>query len=94
MKKPSAFILFSLLSLVLGFVAGAAVWLILKAIGLGTELLWTIIPGFLGGNQLAYNIVVCIIGAVLIGLLANKYGSLPHLTEEVFAIIKKRRLPV
>ena len=33
--------------------------------------------------------IVRIIGAVLIGLLATRFGPLPHLTEGVFAIIKK-----
>lgn len=82
------FFLLSLLSLALGFVSGAIVWLILKVITFCTDFIWEFIPGFINIHPLVYNLIVCCVGSVLIVLLARNVGDLPHLTEEVMEIIK------
>lgn len=88
-SKIVKFLLLSLLSLVLGFVCGAIVWVILKLINISTDFMWDFLPGVVNISPLIYNLLVCCIGAVLIALLARKIGDLPHLTEEVTEIIKK-----
>lgn len=99
-NKFIKFLLLSLLSLFLGFISGAIVWIILKVITFCTDFIWSFIPGVINIHPLVYNLIVCCIGAVLIVLLARKVGDLPHLTEEVMDIIKKDggysydRLPV
>lgn len=99
-NKIITFALLSLLSLILGFISGAIIWIILKLINFCTDFIWTLVPGYINIHPLAYNLIVCCIGAVLIVLLARKVGDLPHLSEEVMDIIKKdggypyNRLPV
>ena len=88
-SKIITFIVLSLLSLILGFVSGAIVWIILKLITLLTNVIWENIPGVINVHPLVYNLIVCCIGALLIVALARKVGNLPHLSEEVMGIIKK-----
>ena len=88
-NKIVKFLLLSLLSLVLGFVSGAIVWIILKIITFCTDFIWQFLPSFINIHPLFYNLIVCCVGAILIVLLARKFGDLPHLTEEVTEIIKK-----
>ena len=51
------------MSLILGAVAGFILWLILRIIRLGTDIMW-----YNGSTTLWYNILVCVGGALLIGL--------------------------
>lgn len=88
-KKIVSLILFGLLSTILGFICGAIIWALLKIINLGIDCLWTYIPGYINIHPIIYNTIICCIGAILIVLLARKFGNLPHLTEEVMAIIKR-----
>lgn len=81
MKKAGKILLVGLMALLLGAIAGAIVWVILRIINLGTDLIWC-------RSGLVYNLVVCIIGALLIGLWQRKFGILPEETEEVMERIK------
>lgn len=99
-NKITTFALLSLLSLFLGLISGAIVWIILKLITLFTDCIWKYLPAYANIHPLVYNLIVCCIGAVAIVLLARKFGDLPDLTEDVMATIKKdggypyNRLPV
>lgn len=88
-KKYIAVLLFGLLSLILGFLAGFLVWVVLKILAAGTEFVWTFLPERLQINRLVFNIIVCTIGAVLIFWFRKKCGPLPDTTEEVMEKIKK-----
>ena len=90
---------FCLLTLLLGFAAGGIVWLLLQAMSIGIELIWTALPNALditdgsGGaglaGRLVYNLVVCFIGAILIALVQKHYGPLPDTMEEVLGRVKR-----
>ena len=77
------FILFSLMSMFLGAIAGAIVFIILKIMNAGIDILWS------NSHSLISNIIICTVGAILIGLLQRKHGILPDNTEEVMEKIKK-----
>ena len=90
--------LFSIMALILGAIAGSIVWIVLKIITVLTELIWDVIPSsifgsaegiMLGQHSIIYNLVVCLIGAVLIGLFQRKNGILPDDTEQVIETIKE-----
>ena len=81
MKKAEKVLLMGLMTMLLGAVAGAIVWAVLRIISFGTDLIWS-------RNGLVYNLIVCTIGALLIGLWQKKYGILPEETEEVMERIK------
>lgn len=90
MKKIGAFTLFSLLSLLLGFISGAIVWAILKIINILTECIWEVAPEYINIHPLIYNLIICCAGALIIYLITKKFGELPQLTEEVFDVINKK----
>ena len=81
-NKPMGVLLIGLMSMLLGAVAVGLVWIVLFAVNKCTELVWRY-------DSLPYYLVVCCVGAVLIGLWQKKYGILPDDTEQVFATIKK-----
>ncbi len=90
--------LFCLLSLMLGFVSGAAVWFVLQIINLATKLVWSVIPDQLGimtssvfgakHPSFLYCLCVCVTGSLLIGLWQKKHGVLPDSMEEVLGKLK------
>ena len=87
--KIIRYILFCLLALVLGFLAGAAAWGVLKLMDLGIDFVWVGFPRILGFERsIIYNIVLCLIGGLLIGLVQKKYGPLPDSMEEVMYKVK------
>lgn len=90
MKKFEKILLFGILALILGAFAGAIVWLVLKVMSLGIDLLWTVLPRALCfGNSLIYSLSVCLIGGLIIGLWQRKFGLLPEELTEVMGRIKK-----
>ncbi len=87
-----------LFCLLIGGFAGAVIWTFLKVMALGMELLWEIAPEKI---QLPYYpIIVCTLGAIMIGMIHKKYGNYPEELTEVFGKIKKdkhyeyRNMPV
>lgn len=79
------------LSLLLGFLAGAVVWVVLRIMSLGISALWTWLPAALGlGRSLPYYLTVCLIGGLLIGLLQRQVGPLPDNMEQVLGRIKRQ----
>ena len=84
------YILICLLSLILGFAAGAVVWAVLQVMDLGIEAVWTRLPEKIGcGHSIVYYLCVCLAGGLLIGLFQRKNGILPDNMEEVMGRIKK-----
>ena len=81
-KYKKNLFLYVLLSAVLGALAGGLVWLLLKIMNLGIELVWHIIPAQTG-HEVIYTIVVCLLGGLLIGLWQKKFGIYPEELEEV-----------
>ena len=81
-KYKKNLFLYVLLSAVLGALAGALVWLLLRIMNLGIDLVWHTIPEYVG-NNVVYTIGVCLLGGLLIGLWQKKFGIYPQELEEV-----------
>lgn len=74
---------------VIGVTAGALVWAVLKVMALGMELIWEWAPERIGNPF--YTVVVCMVGALLAGLLRKKYGDYPEELETVIQKVKKEK---
>lgn len=62
MNKTAKIILFGFLSLILGAFSGAIVWVVLRVMSIGIDLVWELIPEYTGMNDsILYNICVCLI---------------------------------
>lgn len=79
--------LYILLAAALGATAGAIVSLLLYIMNLGIDLVWDVIPGYIGHNVI-YTAVVCLLGGLLIGLWQKKFGIYPQELEEVMHELK------
>jgi len=81
-KYKKNLFLYILLATVLGAAAGALVWALLRIMNLGIDLIWHILPHYVG-NEVAYTFAVCLLGGLLIGLWQRKFGIYPQELEEV-----------
>lgn len=90
MKKGVKILSFGVLAFILGAAAGAVVWVILKVMNIGIDLLWELLPEKLSlENSIIYNIVVCLVGGLIIGLWQRRYGLLPENMEQVMDHVKR-----
>lgn len=76
-----------LFCVIIGAVAGALVWALLKVMAVGTELLWETLPG--GRPSALYTVALCTLGALAVGLFRKKFGDYP---EELDTVIKKAKI--
>ena len=61
MNKQGKIALISILAIVLGAISSAVIWVVLKIMTLGMDLLWTILPAKLGAeHNLVYMMAVTI----------------------------------
>lgn len=99
MNRKAKIALFGILSFIMGTVAGIVVWTILRIMNGGMLLLWEIIPKTLGiADQspiwgdgyaaLVYDVAVCTVGGILIGLWQKRHGVLPETLEAVIEKVK------
>ncbi len=72
--------------LVTGAVAGAFVWLLLFVMNLGITAIWDRVPAYLGSF---YPLIVCVIGGIVLGLFAKRYGQYPEDLPAVMAKVKE-----
>lgn len=73
---------------VLGASSGAVLWIFLKLIQLGTELLWNILPGVIN-YSLWYPIVICTAGGAVIGIFRKHFGDYPQSMQTVIGTVKQ-----
>lgn len=73
---------------VLGVVSGTVLWLFLKIINLGTELLWDKLPRALD-TPIWYPIAACTIGGAIIGVFRKHFGDYPQSMKSVIGTVKK-----
>lgn len=59
---------------VIGTVAGALVWALLKIMASGTEMIWEWIPERI--HIPYYTVLVCTVGGAIIGIFRKLYGDL------------------
>lgn len=72
----------------LGAVSGAVLWIFLKIIHLGTELLWDRLPGTIDA-PVWYPIAVCTLGGAIIGVFRKHFGDYPQPMNVVIGTVKK-----
>ena len=88
--KRLGFVSVCALTLLMGFMAGAAVWGVLKVMDLGIDALWTWLPAVLHCERsLIYFLIVCVSGGLIIGLVQRQAGPLPDTMEQVMGRIKR-----
>lgn len=73
---------------ILGAVSGAVLWIFLKIIQVGTELLWDWLPESMDA-PIWYPVVLCTIGGTIIGLFRKRFGDYPQTMGTVIGEVKK-----
>ncbi len=81
--KRGVYLLFCAL---LGVAIAAVVWVFLRVMGLGIDLLWHTIPEKL--NFPLYTILLCLLGGLILGLYKNRVGNYPDELDEVIGKVK------
>ena len=74
---------------VIGTVAGALVWALLKIMAIGTEMIWEWIPEKI--HIPYYTVLVCTVGGAIIGIFRKLYGDYPEDMETVMGEEKKEK---
>ena len=69
-----------------GAVAGAFVWLLQFAMNLGVSFIWSMLPAYFGPF---FPLAACMVGGIVIGLFAKRFGSYPEDLNEVMAKAKR-----
>ena len=77
--------------LIIGAVVGAIIWTFLKAMALGIGFIWETLPQQIGLPVLAYTVVVCTLGGLLIGLFRKKFGDYPEDLDVVMGKVKTEK---
>ena len=86
MKKQLQLIAYSV---PLGAGAGLFVWVFLKLMSEGMELLWETLPLRMSGP--IYPIVVCTLGGLLTGLVRKRFGDYPEELMTVLGTVKQKQ---
>lgn len=74
---------------VVGAVAGALVWLLLKVMAVGMEILWEWIPKRTAIPY--YTVIICTAGAAITGVFRWKFGDYPEELETVMGKVKREK---
>ena len=75
-----------------GAAAGLVLWIFLRVIYLGTELIWYIVPDVLNEQSampIWYPPAVCTAGGLIIGLFRKKFGDYPQSMMQVLGTVKQ-----
>lgn len=73
----------------IGAVAGALVWILLKIMSVGTEFIWNWIPDKISFPY--YTILVCTVGATIVGIFRKLFGDYPEELETVMEKVRKEK---
>ena len=73
----------------IGAVAGALVWILLKIMAVGTEFLWKWLPG--KTTVPYYTILICVAGAAIIGIFRKIFGDYPEDLETVMEKVRAEK---
>ena len=73
----------------IGAVAGALVWILLKIMAVGTEFLWKWLPG--KTTVPYYTILICVAGAAIIGIFRKIFGDYPEDLETVMGKVRAEK---
>ncbi len=75
------------LCVLLGATTGLLIWLFLKAFNIGVYYIWELGPMYF--ESPFYTLIVCTVGALLIGLLRRKIGDRPEDMDTVLGKVKQ-----
>ncbi len=100
MNKKLDIFIFGILSFVLGALVGAVVYLFLRGFNIITDFIWNTLPELLGVKDvsligqsdcgiLIFDVGICVLGGLVIGLWQRKVGIFPESLEEVLSKVKK-----
>ena len=84
---PSRILVYALAVFVTGAMAGTLLWAVLFSMHLGISAIWDRVPVYLGD---LYPLIVCIIGGVVLGLFARRFGQYPDTLPQVMAEVKEK----
>ena len=87
MKKVKNALLLLLYTTILGGIVGAIIWAFLRVMNIGINFVWAYIPGKF--DIPFYTIIICVIGAFLIGLWRKIFGDYPEELHTVLCKVKK-----
>ena len=74
-------------ALIVGIVIGAIIWLFLKFVNIGIDVIWHKIPSIV--SIPFYTLLICTIGGIIIGLLKRNKKDYPEDLEVVLKKVKK-----
>lgn len=74
---------------IIGAVAGGVIWVFLKVMALGIHFLWDWLPSRY--SIPCYTLIVCTVGAFLIGCFRRKFGDYPEELDTVMAKVKAEK---
>lgn len=80
-------IIFIAAMIIMGSLAGAAVWVFFFVMDIGLELIWQTLPRYLSFPFLP--LVICLFGGFAIGLHHKKFGDYPETLDTVLTEVKK-----
>ena len=98
MKKVINYLLKAVLAILFGVLAGLIISLFIRIMGIGMEFLWEKLPSKI--NIPIYPLIVCGIGALIIGLFRKFFGDYPEELMVILGKIKKdknyefKKLPI
>ena len=78
-----------LLTALLGAVVGLVLWLFLRAVALGTSLIWTVLPERVGAVWIL--VPLCTLGGLIAGLLHRRFGQYPEPLDTVLGKVRKEK---
>ncbi len=87
MRKVKNAVLLLVYTTILGGIVGAIIWAFLRFMNIGINFVWEFIPGKF--DIPFYTIIVCVVGAFLIGLYKRKFGDYPEELQVVLGKVKK-----
>lgn len=73
----------------LGAAIAAVVWVFLRLMDLGIELLWHALPARL--DFPLYTLVLCVLGGLLLGLYKGRAGNYPEALDQVIGRVKREK---
>ncbi|MDO4515648.1 MAG: chloride channel protein [Bacillota bacterium] len=88
-RKPINKIVYLLFCALLGAVIAGVVWVFLKLMGVGIELLWHILPERL--DFPFYTLALCLLGGLILGLYKGRVGNYPDGLDEVIGRVKREK---
>ncbi len=87
MNKVKNAVVLIIYTCLLGSIVGAIIWAFLRLMNIGINFIWKYIPGHF--SIPLYTIILCTVGALLIGLWRRKFGDYPEELRVVLGKVKK-----